>query len=137
MRISSVIKFNSRTTKDLFRYFYTTIIMHTVFLIRHRLKFSLKRLLYSVHNGKQFCIKRYRNLQSMESNSTPSKVTRAPRKRHKRQREREREKGKSVAKEKASESTRGETAKGARIGFRILLDEERNVSQDGRRNTDK
>ena len=42
-----------------------------------------------------------------------------------------------MAKEKASESTRGETAKGARIGFRILLDEERNVSQDGRRNTDK
>ena len=135
MRISSVIKFNSRTTKDLFRYFYTTIIMHTVFLIRHRLKFSLKRLLYSIHNNEQFCIKRYRDLQSMESNSTPSKVTRAPRKRHKREREREREK--SVAKEKASESTRGETAKGARIGFLILLDEERNVSQDGRRNTDK
>ena len=73
----------------------------------------------------------------MELNSTPSKVTRAPRKRHKREREREREREKSVAKEKASESTRGETAKGARIGFLILLDEERNVSQDGRRNTDK
>lgn len=69
-------------------------------------------------------------------NSTPSKVMRAPR-RAKRQRERER--GKSVAKEKGKRAAnrRGETAKGPRIGFLILLDEERNVSQDGRRNTDK
>lgn len=53
--------------------------------------------------------------------------------------ERERERGKSVAKEKGKRAAnrRGETAKGPRIGFLILLDEERNVSQDGRRNTDK
>lgn len=124
MRISSVIKFNSRTTKDLFRCFYTIIIMHTVFLIRHRLKFSLKRLLYSVHNNEQFCIKRYRDLQSMESNSTPSKVTRAPRKRHKREREREREIGGERKSERIDERRDGKRSEN-RVPYPLRRREER------------
>lgn len=105
--------------------------MHRVFF--NLLKISLQRLLYSIHNNEQFCIKRYRDLQSIWNrtlNSTPSKVTRTT---ESEKTERERKRGKSVAKEKG-ESTRRD---GKRTGFLILLDEERNVSQDGRRNTDK